>query len=177
MCTSLTCYVEQVLRLGWNVWICHAVVFFLPFAEEVSEFSQKPGSCLSLQFMRSASRLCFGTHTAVCPLRRSDNPALEQNISYHLYANDILLYCSFKASKIHRLSSVINCLTSMKQWLSDNYLQLNPDNTESLIITPDSAISEIKQHIGALGSCVKWSHRNIGVIFDRAVPLEHHSQQ
>lgn len=116
VCISLTCYVEQALRLAWNVWICRAVVFLLPFWKKFQSF-RKPGSCLSLQVMWSASIWV----QCLLSIGQIINPVLGQNISCHLYASDILLYCSFKASKIHKLSSVINCLTSMKQWLSDNY--------------------------------------------------------
>lgn len=37
------------------------------------------------------------------------------NISYHLYADDIQLYCFFKATELHKLASLTNCLASIKQ--------------------------------------------------------------
>uniref|UniRef100_A0A3P9CE79 Reverse transcriptase domain-containing protein n=1 Tax=Maylandia zebra TaxID=106582 RepID=A0A3P9CE79_9CICH len=46
-------------------------------------------------------------------------------VSYHFYADDILLYCSFKPMEV--LSSLIKCLASIEQWLGDNYLQLNSE--------------------------------------------------
>uniref|UniRef100_A0A672I1H8 Reverse transcriptase domain-containing protein n=1 Tax=Salarias fasciatus TaxID=181472 RepID=A0A672I1H8_SALFA len=45
--------------------------------------------------------------------------------SYHLFADDLQLFCSFKPSETHKLSSLINCLSLIKQWFSDNSLQLN----------------------------------------------------
>jgi len=42
------------------------------------------------------------------------------DVSYHLFADDIQLYCSFKISEAHKLSSLTNCLSQIKQWLSDN---------------------------------------------------------
>ena len=98
------------------------------------------------------------------------------NVSYHLYADDIQLYCSFKASELHKLTSLINCLTTIKQWLNDNYLQLNSNKTETLIITPDNYIPQIKQHIGALHSSVVPKIWNIGVVFDSAMSMELHSK-
>jgi len=62
------------------------------------------------------------------------------DISYHLYADDIQLYCSFKETEFHKLSSLTNCLTSIKQWLCDNFLLLNSEKTETLIIAPESKI-------------------------------------
>lgn len=77
------------------------------------------------------------------------------DISYHLYADDIQLYCSFKETEFFKLSSLINCLTSIKQWLCENFLFLNSDKTETLIIAPESKIPKIIQHIGDLGSSVQ----------------------
>lgn len=98
------------------------------------------------------------------------------DVSYHLFADDLQLYCSFKASEVHKLSSLINCLTQTKQWLSDNSLQLNSEKTETLIIAPDSAIPTIKQHLGDLSLSAKIKLRNLGVIFDEAMSLDHHSK-
>ena len=85
-----------------------------------------------------------------------------RDVSYHLFADDLQLYCSFKASAVHKLSSLINCLTQTKQWLSDNSLQLNSEKTETLIIAPDSAIPTIKQHLGDLSLSAKTKLRNLG---------------
>uniref|UniRef100_A0A669EIT0 Reverse transcriptase domain-containing protein n=1 Tax=Oreochromis niloticus TaxID=8128 RepID=A0A669EIT0_ORENI len=98
-------------------------------------------------------------------------------VSYHFYADDIQLYCSFKPMEVHKLSSLINCLASIEQWLGDNYLQLNSETSETLIIAPDNQISLIKQHLGSLGSSVHLSLRYLGVIFDSAMSLEQHSRQ
>ena len=97
------------------------------------------------------------------------------DVSYHLYADDIQLYCSFNATELHKLSSLISCLSNIKQWLNDNFLVLNSAKTETLIIAPEQSISQIKQHIGALSSSVQPSLRSLGVVFDSAMSLEKHS--
>uniref|UniRef100_A0A8C5E1A1 Reverse transcriptase domain-containing protein n=1 Tax=Gouania willdenowi TaxID=441366 RepID=A0A8C5E1A1_GOUWI len=61
-------------------------------------------------------------------------------VSYHLYADDLQLYCSFKSSEPQRLASLTNCLAKIKQWLSENSLQLNSCKTESLFVAPDSIV-------------------------------------
>lgn len=63
--------------------------------------------------------------------------------------------------------------TALNQWLNNNYLQLNPDKTETLIIALDSAVSHIKQQLSDLDLLQKRSLRNLGVIFDYAFSLEH----
>uniref|UniRef100_A0A669CXC1 Reverse transcriptase domain-containing protein n=1 Tax=Oreochromis niloticus TaxID=8128 RepID=A0A669CXC1_ORENI len=98
-------------------------------------------------------------------------------ISYHLYADDIQLYCSFKMSEFYKLSNLSNCLTEINKWLYDNFLQLNSDKTETLIIAPDHMVPEIRQHISFLDPYVKSSLRNLGVIFDSSTSLEQHSKQ
>uniref|UniRef100_A0A8C5FXS9 Reverse transcriptase domain-containing protein n=1 Tax=Gouania willdenowi TaxID=441366 RepID=A0A8C5FXS9_GOUWI len=55
-------------------------------------------------------------------------------VSYHLYAEDLQLYCSFKSSEPQRLASLTNCLVKIKQWLSENSLQLNSCKTEGMFL-------------------------------------------
>lgn len=98
------------------------------------------------------------------------------NVSYHLYADDIQLYCSFKASEFDKLTSLLTCLNCIKEWLNDNYLQLNSEKTETLIIAPVNSVPVIKQHIGVLGASAKQNLRNLGVVFDPEMSLEHHSK-
>lgn len=96
---------------------------------------------------------------------------------HHFYADDIQLYCSFKPMEVHKLSSLIKCLASIEQWLGDNYLQLNSEKSETLIIAPDSQISIIKQHLDSLGSSVQPSLRYLGIVFDSATSLKQQSRQ
>lgn len=100
-----------------------------------------------------------------------------RDVSYHLYIDDIQIYCSFKPTELHKLSSLSSCRTSTKQRLSEDYLQLNPDWTETLVITPESSFPQIKRHIDTLGLSVQSSLRNLGVVFDSAMSLENHSKQ
>ncbi|XP_028428582.1 leucine-rich repeat and calponin homology domain-containing protein 1 [Perca flavescens] len=69
------------------------------------------------------------------------------------------------------------CVSSIKDWLATNYLQINSNKTETLIFAPDHKIPLIKQHLGSLGPSVKSSLRNLGVVFDQAMSLETHSKQ
>ena len=76
-----------------------------------------------------------------------------------------------------KLTSLLTCLNCIKEWLNDNLLQLNSEKTETLIIAPEGSVPFIKQHIGALGSSVKQNLRNLGAVFDPAMPLQHHSKK
>uniref|UniRef100_A0A8C5HZV2 Reverse transcriptase domain-containing protein n=1 Tax=Gouania willdenowi TaxID=441366 RepID=A0A8C5HZV2_GOUWI len=99
------------------------------------------------------------------------------DVSYHLYADDLQLYCSFKPSEPQNVLSLTNCLVKVKQWLNENSLQLNSSKTETLVVAPDIIAPLIKQHLGALSSTVKSSIRNLGVTFDEGMSLERHSKQ
>lgn len=85
--------------------------------------------------------------------------------------------CTVHLKHLRFTNSLLNCLTKLKQWFSDNSLQLNSDKTKTLIIAPDSAIPNIKQHFVDLRLSAKTKLRNLGVIFDEAMSLEHHSRQ
>lgn len=37
--------------------------------------------------------------------------------SYHLYADDVQLYCSVKQTELHKLDNLIACLNTIKKWV------------------------------------------------------------
>uniref|UniRef100_A0A3Q3FJ67 Reverse transcriptase domain-containing protein n=1 Tax=Kryptolebias marmoratus TaxID=37003 RepID=A0A3Q3FJ67_KRYMA len=51
-------------------------------------------------------------------------------VSYHLYADDLQLYCSFKPSEPHKLRTLTSCLAEVTKWLTGNSLLLNSSKTE-----------------------------------------------
>lgn len=99
------------------------------------------------------------------------------NVSYHFYADDIQLYCSFKEPELGKLNDLLECLSCIKTWLYNNYLQLNIKKTETLIIAPEQKIPQIKQYLCSLDSSVQLSLRNLGVLFDQSLSLDGHSRQ
>lgn len=75
-------------------------------------------------------------------------------LQYQLYADDIQFYSSFKGSEFQKSMSSANLMANTKHWLSDSYLQLNTDKTETLIIVPENNIFQTKQFFIVLGSSV-----------------------
>ena len=73
-----------------------------------------------------------------------------------------------------KLSVLHNCLTAIKDWMSNNFLQLNTDKTEVLIIASDSIAPKVAKSIGSLSSAVRSNLRNLGVIFDQAMHFDQH---
>jgi len=63
---------------------------------------------------------------------------------YHFYANDTQLYLSFDPcdaqSAIARLNS---CLVDIRAWMKDNFLKLNDDKTELILIGNPKRVAKI----------------------------------
>ena len=64
---------------------------------------------------------------------------LRHGLIYHLYADDTHLYMAFKpsdmTSKCDALSRIEACMAEIQIWTNANFLKLNDDKTELLIIT------------------------------------------
>lgn len=83
-------------------------------------------------------------------------------------ADDIQLHFSFKPSEAFRLSKLLDCLNTIKDWMAGNFLQLNADKTEILIFAPEKVAPVIIKSIGPLSSAAHSNLRNLGVIFDQS---------
>uniref|UniRef100_A0A8C6K7Z1 Reverse transcriptase domain-containing protein n=1 Tax=Nothobranchius furzeri TaxID=105023 RepID=A0A8C6K7Z1_NOTFU len=97
-----------------------------------------------------------------------------KGISYHLYADDIQLYVSFKPHEMSKLQLLHTCLDSIKAWMAGSFLQLNEDKTEILICAPDKLVPKVRDSLGQLASHTKPSVRNLVVTFDPALTLDSH---
>ena len=78
-------------------------------------------------------------------------------ISHHCYADD---------RQLDNISILHDCLTAIKDWMSLNFLQLNPDKTKVLFFGPNKLIPELNPSISPLAANLKPSPRNLDVIFD-----------
>ena len=87
-------------------------------------------------------------------------------ISHHCCADDLQLYFSFKRNDMANINILHDCLTVIKDWMSLNFLQLNPDKTQVFFFGPSKLIPELYPSIGPLAANLKPSSRNLGLIFD-----------
>ena len=56
-------------------------------------------------------------------------------VSHHQYADDTQLYIAIsKADCIQKLHLAESCLSSVCEWLSLNYLAINPDKSEAILL-------------------------------------------
>ena len=100
------------------------------------------------------------------------------NIAFHSYADDTQLYLSFKPSDTNKLASLQSCLKDLTGlWMSQNFLKLNSDKTEVLIIGPEHISNQVQPLLGPLTPNVKPATKNLGVILDSNLSLEHHVKE
>ena len=101
-------------------------------------------------------------------------------LTYHLYADDTQLYMAFKPSDVTSKSDAISrieaCVADIRIWMNDNFLKLNDDKSELLIITTREELSKISDTSIKVGNqSISPSDdptRNLGVIFDSICCLD-----
>ena len=63
------------------------------------------------------------------------------NLSYHIYADDIQIYCQFnpldQSSILSALSWMSACIDEIKLWMTSNYLKFNEDKTKFFVAIAD----------------------------------------
>ena len=90
-------------------------------------------------------------------------------LQFHSYADDTQLYLSTTTITADTHSTLTNCLSDIKSWMQNNFLKLNCNKSEIIIIGPDSLTRSTQDFsLNIDGTLVKPSThiRNLGVIFD-----------
>uniref|UniRef100_A0A672IAL3 Reverse transcriptase domain-containing protein n=1 Tax=Salarias fasciatus TaxID=181472 RepID=A0A672IAL3_SALFA len=85
-------------------------------------------------------------------------------ISFHSYADDTQLYIAVSPDDSGPIETLFNCISDIKSWMAVNFLQLNQDKTEVLVIGPEGQREKILPKLRDFkpAQLVK----NLGVIFD-----------
>ena len=96
-------------------------------------------------------------------------------IDAHLYADDTQLYIMFKtASQVSSVKNMEACVGAVRAWLANNYLKLNDNKTEVIVLgssTELAKLSPIKLCVGDEKISPSASVRNIGAVFDSSMKL------
>ncbi len=104
------------------------------------------------------------------PLR---NIVRKHGVSFHCYADDTQLYVSSWPGETQRIEKLMECIVDIKNWMTNNFLLLNSEKTEVLIIGPKNHTSNNLEHCGfSLDSSS--SVRNLGVLFDSNFSFDSH---
>ena len=85
-------------------------------------------------------------------------------ISFHIYADDTQLYIAVSPDDTGPIDVLFNCILDINTWMAANFLQLNQDKTEILVIGPEGQ----KERLLLKFKDFKPSPtvKNLGVIFD-----------
>ncbi len=101
----------------------------------------------------------------------------KHGVSFHCYADDTQLYISSRPDETHQIAKLTECIVDIKNRMTSNFLQLNSERTEVLIIGPNTFACNNLEFCLILDGCSvnsSLSVRNLGVLFDGNLSFEKH---
>ena len=102
----------------------------------------------------------------------------KHGVKYHMYADDTQIYLPFNlADSEQAILKIQNCIVDIRKWMAANFLRLNDDKTEFMILgTPNmiQKVSSLQIVVGSDDISSTRAARNIGVIFDENLSMCDH---
>ena len=102
------------------------------------------------------------------------------NVNYHFYADDSQMYVSFKPTQNdadYALNKLESCLTEIREWMIGNFLKLNKDKSELIILRCKCLHNKVSiPHFCIGNSSIAPASRvcNLGAYFDMDMTLNPH---
>ncbi len=84
-------------------------------------------------------------------------------VSFHCYADDTQLYISSRPGETHQIEKLTECIVDIKNWMTSNFLLLNSEKTEVLIIGPKKPTCNNLEHYLTLDGC-SWKYDHISPV-------------
>uniref|UniRef100_A0A3B4FF57 Reverse transcriptase domain-containing protein n=1 Tax=Pundamilia nyererei TaxID=303518 RepID=A0A3B4FF57_9CICH len=69
------------------------------------------------------------------------------SIHFHCFADDTQLYLSMKPDNTHQLVKLQQCLKDIKTWMTSDFLLLNSDQTEVIVLGPENLRNMVSKQI------------------------------
>ena len=103
-------------------------------------------------------------------------------LNAHFYADDTQIYIAFKPKHDAKdaLSKLHQCMSDVRKWMAANYLKLNDDKSEFLLLGTAKNLKNVSIVSVKVGNCEierSDSVRNIGAIFDTHLKMEQQVSQ
>uniref|UniRef100_A0A669B7W6 Reverse transcriptase domain-containing protein n=1 Tax=Oreochromis niloticus TaxID=8128 RepID=A0A669B7W6_ORENI len=101
-------------------------------------------------------------------------------VTFHCYADDLQLYVPLIIGNCTEISKLESCLSAIKGWLSDNFLCLNTDKTELMVIGPPKFQHSSQNFTLRIDDRVitcRDKVKNLGVWFDTVLSFESHIKE
>ena len=83
------------------------------------------------------------------------------SVNFHCYADDTQLYLSIKPEQSNQLTKLQTCLKDIKTWMTRNFLLLNSDKTEVIILGPKHLRDTLSNDIAALDDIALASNETV----------------
>ena len=100
--------------------------------------------------------------------------AREHGLSIHMFADDTQIYIAFKAEQSDLTVPLLEtCLMYIKKWMQVNFLKLNEDKTQLLVIPRKYTLNVIELNVQFCGNELEslMEAKNLGVYFDNNVDM------
>lgn len=96
------------------------------------------------------------------------------NINYHCYADDLQFYLPIKLENGSSLQPLFSCFDEVRTWMVNNFLQLNPDKTEVLLLGPAALNTTLTSRLASVSDNLQPNVKNLGVHFDQLLQFDKH---
>lgn len=152
--------------LNWLKTYIRGRKFYISLGGHMSE---KYDNCYGVAQGRCLGPLLFSLY--MLPL---GDIIREHSVGFHSYADDTQLYISAEPNDTAAINSIANCLLAINKWMSNNFLRLNEDKTEILLIGPKTKREMLIKNLGGLAPWIKSEVTSLGVILDSELNFNSH---